>query len=88
MLNAGVPIVRILEIWTTDLESKTQENSGLITTQIKEGSTLSEAMGKFPCVFSILFRSMMAAGEASGALTEIISRLIYMLEHEQKINST
>ena len=88
MLNAGVPIIRILEVLELQTSNKKLKKiSGLIATQIKEGSTLSEAMGKYPSVFSTLFRSMVAAGEASGALTEIMGRLIYMLEHEQKIKS-
>jgi len=86
MINAGVPILRTLEVLELQTSNpKLKKIAGTISTQIKEGTSLSEAMSKFPRTFSTLYVSMVSAGEASGSLTEILTRLIYMLEHEHKI---
>lgn len=88
MLNAGVPILRTLEVLEIQtLNPKLKKIAGTISSQIKEGSSLSEALGKYPAVFSHLYTSMIAAGEASGSLTEILNRLIFMMDHEHKIKS-
>ncbi len=88
MLNAGVPILRTLEVLESQtLNSKLKKITAAVASQIKEGSSLSEALAKYPSVFPQLFTSMIAAGEASGSLTEILSRLIYMMDHEHKIKS-
>lgn len=88
MLNAGVPILRTLEVLEIQtLNPRLKKITASVASQIKEGSSLSEALAKYPSVFPQLFTSMIAAGEASGSLTEILSRLIYMMDHEHKIKS-
>jgi type IV pilus assembly protein PilC len=54
---------------------------------IRTGSTLYEATEKHPAVFSPLYRSMVRAGELSGSLPDVLSRLVYIIEHETKIRS-
>lgn len=86
MINAGVPILRTLEVLELQTANiKLKKIAASVSSQIKEGSSLSEAMSKYPETFSTLYISMVSAGEASGSLTEILTRLIYMLEHEHKI---
>lgn len=88
MLNAGVPILRTLEVLENQtLNPRLKTITAAVASQIKEGSSLSEALAKYPAVFPQLFTSMIAAGEASGSLTDILSRLIYMMDHEHKIKS-
>jgi len=88
MLNAGVPILRTLEVLESQtMNPKLKKITASVASQIKEGSSLSEALAKYPKVFPHLFTSMIAAGEASGSLTEILSRLIFMMDHEHKIKS-
>lgn len=88
MLNAGVPILRTLEVLESQTSNpKLKKIAAAVASQIKEGSSLSEALAKYPAVFPQLFTSMIAAGEASGSLTEILSRLIYMMDHEHRIKS-
>ncbi len=43
--------------------------------EIIEGSTLSDALAKFPRVFSKLYVNLVRAGEASGTLDEVLLRL-------------
>jgi general secretion pathway protein F len=43
--------------------------------QIREGASLSTAMGKFPEAFDPLYVAMVSAGEASGSLAAVLQRL-------------
>jgi len=88
MMRAGVSMVKILQV----LENQT-DNPGLkriITTishDIKEGASLYDAFKKHPRAFSPLYCGMIQAGESSGALPDILDRLIYIMDHENKIKS-
>jgi len=48
-----------------------------------EGQRLSEAMGRQGAAFPPLYRAMIAAGETSGSLPQILARLAVLLEREQ-----
>ena len=51
------------------------------------GYRLSDAMGRQGSAFPPLYRAMIAAGENSGALPEILDRLADLLEREQQVRS-
>lgn len=55
--------------------------------KIAEGVSFAEALGAFPRTFSSLFRAMIAAGEASGHLAPVLTRLADHLEQSQQIKS-
>ena len=52
--------------------------------EIVQGASLSDALTKFPETFSPLYVSMVRAGEASGQLTEVLSRLS---EHYERVQA-
>lgn len=52
-----------------------------------EGFRLSDAMGRQGKAFPPLYRAMVAAGESSGALPEILERLAGLLEAERQASS-
>jgi type IV pilus assembly protein PilC len=86
LVDAGLPIVRSLKI----LES--QQKSGLlkyavgsVAEEVEGGSTLSEAMNKYPKVFDRLYVNMVKAGEAGGVLDTILNRLADFREKAQKL---
>lgn len=88
MLLAGIPIIRLLQV----LEAQTQNTVlkkaiGQVAADIKQGSTLVDALEKHPKIFSSLYRSMVNAGEVSGTVPDVLERLNYILEHEFKIKS-
>ncbi len=88
LIRAGVPMLKLLQV----LENQT-ENVKLtriivsISQDIREGGSLYDGFRKYPSVFSPLYCSMLHAGETSGALPEILDRLIYILDHDHKIRS-
>jgi len=88
LLTAGVPITKILEVLETQTDNlKLRGIIARISQDIREGSSLYDAFRRHPNAFSPLYCSMVQAGEASGALPEILDRLIYITEHENKIRS-
>jgi type IV pilus assembly protein PilC len=88
MLSAGVPILRLLQVLEAQTESRVIRNAiAKIVIDIRQGSTLSEAMQKFPKIFSPLYCSMIRAGELSGNVPTVLDRLIYIIEHEHKVKS-
>ena len=88
MLRAGVPMIKALEI----LASQTENRQLVaivrqITRDVREGANLSDALSKYPKAFSPLYTGMIHAGETSGALPQIMDRLVYVIEHEAKIRA-
>jgi type II secretory pathway component PulF len=88
MLNAGVPIIRIMQVLEAQTESKVLRQAVTsIIADIRQGATISDAFEKHPKIFSHLYSSMLRAGELSGNVPSVLDRLIYIIEHEAKIKS-
>ncbi len=88
MLLAGLSILKVLEV----LENQTQNLKlksviASMSLEIKEGFALHEVFGRHPNIFPPLYVSMIKAGESSGTLTDVLERLIYILDHEYKVKS-
>ena len=88
MIDAGLPIIQCLDILYTQQENKTFKT---ILREIKEsvegGSTLAEALKKYPKNFDDLFVNMIAAGEAGGILDTILRRLAGYMEKAAKLKA-
>ncbi len=54
---------------------------------VKEGKTLYESLNKYPYIFDETFRSLVRAGEASGELPAILSKLASYLEEQAKLKN-
>lgn len=52
---------------------------------VASGQALAQALGRHPRVFSSLYVGMVAAGEAGGALDQILERLADMLERQHAL---
>lgn len=88
MLVAGIPILRILSIQEAQTENKgLKEAIVKIIKDINQGSSLSDALHKFPKIFDNLYCEMIRAGEISGSVPVVLERLIYIIEHEAKVRS-
>ncbi|BBO87388.1 type II secretion system F family protein [Desulfosarcina ovata] len=88
LIRAGVPMLKLLQVLENQTENiKLKSIIVSIAQDIREGGTLYDGFRKYPGVFSSLYCSMLLAGETSGALPEILDRLIYILDHDHKIRS-
>lgn len=88
MLNAGVPILTCLEILGEQIENqKLRETTKNINEEVAKGGVLSDAMRNHKDIFPDLLVSLVASGEASGNLDEIMLRMATHYEKENKINN-
>jgi len=83
MINAGLAMVRCLDILAEQTEDKKlQQTLVQVRRDVEGGSTLSNALGKHPNVFSTLYISMVRAGELGGVLDEVLDRLANFMEKD------
>jgi type IV pilus assembly protein PilC len=88
MINAGLPIVQCLEMLGVQEQNKVFAKIILaIKIDIEAGSTLSEALKKYPKIFDSLFVNLVSAGEAGGILDKILIRLSNYMEKNSKLKS-
>ena len=84
--DAGLPIVRSLKILEEQQKpGRFKEQLEEVSSEVEQGSTLSEAMAKYPKSFDKLYISMVKAGEAGGVLDVILRRLAGFMEKSQKL---
>jgi type IV pilus assembly protein PilC len=81
LVSSSVPIVQSLSILESQVENKNFARViSLIRKDIESGLSISDAMAKYPDVFSELYVSMIRAGEVGGVLDTILDRLATYLE--------
>ena len=86
--DAGLPILRSLRILQEQQKlPKFKRIIGYVADDIEGGSTLSEAMAKYPGCFDRLFCNMVAAGETGGVLDLILARIADFKEKALKLKS-
>ncbi|PHS40796.1 MAG: type II secretion system protein GspF, partial [Robiginitomaculum sp.] len=85
LIGSGTPVADALKVTALQFETSPMRRSLLdVRRQILEGRRLSEAMSRDK-TYSPLYCSMVAAGENSGQLGVVLSRLAGDLESAQKI---
>ena len=86
MISAGVPVLQSLNIISEQVENKTLKEIVIrVRDDIGQGSNLSDALGKYPTVFSNLYVNMIRAGESAGILEGILARLAGYLEKDDAL---
>ena len=81
MVDSGIPIAPAIDVLADQMEDKNFKTTlKKIRDDIEAGSSLSEALGRHPRVFSDFFVNMVRAGESSGRLDEILDRVATYIE--------
>jgi len=84
--KAGLPILLALSALREQTENKIfKEVIAQITRDIESGLSLSVALEKYPLIFDSLYLNMVASGEASGKLDQVLERLATLREHDETI---
>ncbi|MDZ7827999.1 MAG: type II secretion system F family protein [Halofilum sp. (in: g-proteobacteria)] len=88
MLNAGVPMVQSFDIVGNGLDNRAMGNLVLtIKTDIEGGSNFSTALSKHPRYFDDLFVNLVAAGEQSGTLDNLLDKIATYKEKTEALKA-
>lgn len=86
LIDAATPVEDALRVTAMQFEKSAMKNVLLsIRAQVVEGATLSQALRSQPQAFSSLYTAMVASGETSGRLPDVLLRLADDLEAAQAI---
>jgi len=88
LISSGTQMVEAL----TALERQTQlgpwrDTIADVREKVEEGASLSEALEGYPGYFDSVYVSLVAAGESSGTLVDMLSRLATLKQEQQKVRS-
>jgi general secretion pathway protein F len=86
LLGAGLTVEQTLNalIEQADSEQHKQVLAGL-RGEVLAGQSLATAMGRYPRVFSELYRTLVNAGESSGKLADVLLKLADHVEEQQAL---
>ncbi|HET9721811.1 MAG TPA: type II secretion system F family protein [Candidatus Saccharimonadales bacterium] len=88
LINAGLPLVQSLTTVQQQTQNKNLESIiAKIVADIEAGSSLADALSKYPGVFDEVYVSLVAAGEASGTLDTSLDRLATQQEKDADVVS-
>lgn len=88
LLEAGIPLVKCLQILMQQTKnSYFQRVLAYLAKEVSQGSTLSNALSKFPHVFDEYYISMVKTGEATGELSHTFEMLYRNMLSNQKLKS-
>ncbi|OUC16695.1 MAG: pilus assembly protein PilC [Alkalinema sp. CACIAM 70d] len=88
LVNAGVALVRGLGVLAEQCTNPKMKTALMdISSEIQQGTSLSEAMRKHPDCFDGLYVSMIQAGEVGGVLDEVLNRLAKLLEDVSRLQN-
>lgn len=88
LLAANIPLVDALTALQEQIENVVLKKSiSQIKDKVVEGRRLADAMRAYPKIYNELYISMIQAGEASGALETVLTRLADFTEYQAKLKS-
>jgi type IV pilus assembly protein PilC len=88
MINAGLPLIQCLDLLGQQEQNKVfSKIIRSVKEDIEGGTSLTNALKKYPNVFDELFVNLVAAGEAGGILDVILERLSNYMEKAMKLKA-
>jgi general secretion pathway protein F len=88
LAGAGLPLVRCISALTDQADNPTLRNVlAEVREAVNEGSSLADALGRYPRIFSDLYVNMIRAGEQAGALEIVLKRLADFTESQADLRN-
>jgi len=89
MLSSGLSLLRALSILADQTENKKLKDIlGKVRSEVEQGVSFSDAVGKYPVDFPPIMINMIRAGEAGGFLDKAMDSIATNFEKEHKLRST
>jgi general secretion pathway protein F len=86
LLGSGIPLVEALSALIEQLEQPELKTAFTQTRdKVNEGTSFADALRAHPSIFSTLYVNMVAAGESSGTLEDVLKRLADFLENQAQL---
>jgi general secretion pathway protein F len=86
LVTAGIPLVEAVAALTEQVEKlELKRVLTQVRDQLNEGSSMAKALEPHPKIFPNLYVNMVAAGEASGTLEQVLARLSDFMEGQSKL---
>lgn len=88
MLSSGLTLMQALRLLREQMVKKnTREVMNGIIADIEGGASFSDAIAKYPDIFTPIFISLIKTSESSGLLDKILDRMAVNLEKSQKLRT-
>lgn len=88
LLRAGVPLLRALEVIRKQSSNQTLNRVlGEVRNEVEQGSTLGDAVARYPRVFSEMAINMVKAGGEGGFLEEALDRVAQFTEQQEDLKA-
>jgi general secretion pathway protein F len=86
LVSAGIPLVEAVSALTEQVEKdELKRVLALVRDRLNEGSALAKALESHGHIFPPLYVNMVAAGEASGTLEQVLERLADFMEGQARL---
>jgi len=88
LLEAGLTVEQAFNALIEQAENeRTRQVLAALRGEVIAGNTVAKALSSFPNVFSELYRTLVAAGESSGQLPRVLTKLADYLEDRQQLRN-
>ncbi len=88
LVSSEVPLVEALRTLSAQIKnSEFKEKIISVSEEVEGGTAFSQALSRYPKIFSTFFVSLVKSGESSGKLSQVLSYLAEHLEKEYYLNS-
>ena len=89
LVQSGIPLEEALHASARQTRHRRLQSVVMsLRSRVLEGHSLADGLRDFPRVFSPVFRSLVASGEQSGDLGQVLEQLADYTENAQKLRST
>ncbi len=87
LLSAGVPLIEAVAALSSEQKGEWRSILADLKERLAGGASLARAMEAYPSIFPEFYTGMIAAGESSGKLTDVLLKLSEFLESETSVKN-